>query len=188
MTLDFPLNDTDRPRAPQRNDLTVPPSAQAHGDHLIHVHDMYRAELHELEVLVELVRNGRISAGQARAEIQQMTLAQRDWAVACVRYCSSITQHHTIEDQAMFPALRAFDSELEPVIDRLAIEHEAVHALVVAIDSSLQRFAQALVTSEDLENLVTQLSTLLRSHFLYEEEQLVQPLSRMAMAGVSPFG
>jgi hypothetical protein len=149
---------------------------------------MYRAELHELTVLVGLVREGRISAGEARAEIQQMTLAQRDWAVACIRYCSSITQHHTIEDHAMFPALRAFDPALEPVIDQLGVEHEAVHSLVSEMDAALHRFAQGLTSSEALEGLVTQLSDLLTSHFRYEEEQLVQPLSRMAMVGVSPFG
>ena len=38
-----------------------------------------------------------------------MTMRQNDWALGayCQSYCRLVTTHHTIEDQSMFPHLRA---------------------------------------------------------------------------------
>lgn len=108
----------------------APPAPQGHvetargravGRHLVDVHDHLRRELTEVRDLLEQVKSGALPAGRARAVLNEMTVRQHNWTLGayCATYCSLVTQHHGIEDAAVFPHLRRADPPLVPVIDRL---------------------------------------------------------------------
>ena len=153
--------------------------ARAVGGHLVDVHDHLRGELEQIRDLVRQVKAGTVSAGQARGALNQLTLRQNNWTLGayCAAYCTLLTQHHTLEDTAIFPYLRRADAGLEPVIDRLEREHEVIHEVVEGVDAALV----AYVRDGDfapLQHAVDLLTDALLSHLSYEEHQLVEPLAR----------
>ncbi|MGN6242276.1 MAG: hemerythrin domain-containing protein [Motilibacteraceae bacterium] len=172
-----------RPQAP------APPAAHRYhpqgpavGAHLVDVHDHLRAELTQLRDVVRQVEQGRASAGEAREVLQELTLKQNAWALGayCASYCRLLTQHHTLEDRAIFPHLRAAEPGLAPVVDRLEEEHVVIHGVVEQVDRALV----AAVTSGELAPVraaVDLLTDTLLSHLSYEEHQLVEPLARHGM-------
>lgn len=184
-----PLTDHDlwdesaRPQAPEPPaGHRYHPQGPAVGAHLVDVHDHLRAELAQLRDVVRQVEQGRASAGEAREVLQELTLKQNAWALGayCAGYCRLLTQHHTLEDRAIFPHLRAAEPGLEPVVDRLEEEHVVIHGVVEQVDRALV----TAVTSGDLEPVraaVDLLTDALLSHLSYEEHQLVEPLARHGM-------
>ena len=48
-----------------------------------------------------------MAPGDARSALNEMALRQNDWTLGafCSRYCAVVTQHHGIEDDAIFPHL-----------------------------------------------------------------------------------
>jgi hemerythrin-like domain-containing protein len=88
--------------------------------------------------------------------------------------------HHSIEDQAMYPRLRAADPSLGPALDRMVAEHHEVHGRLEDLDRALI----GLVTDPDtgvggVRHALDALSDSLLEHLTYEEEQLVEPLNRL---------
>jgi hemerythrin superfamily protein len=150
------------------------------GQHLVEVHDMFRRELTELRELLTRVRDGATSAGDARAGLNAMAMRQNDWTLGavCSRYCSGVTHHHHLEDEGIFPHLRKSDESLAPVLDRLGAEHLEIHDAIEAVDTALVRHMNEPTDFEGIEAAVEELSKALLTHFSYEEEQLVEPLSR----------
>jgi hypothetical protein len=150
------------------------------GQHLVEVHDMFRGELEELRDLLGRVRDGAMSAGDARMGLNAMTMRQNDWTLGavCSRYCTGVTHHHHLEDDGIFPHLRKSDESLGPVLDRLAAEHLEIHDAIEAVDTELVRHMNEPTDFEGIENAVETLSNALLIHFSYEEEELVEPLSR----------
>jgi hemerythrin-like domain-containing protein len=153
---------------------------RATGQHLVDVHDHLRSELSQLFDLIDQVEAGSIDAGRARSLINTMTMRQNDWALGayCQSYCRVVTTHHSIEDQSMFPHLRARDADLAPVIDRLEEEHHVIAGVLDDVDRALV----AVVSEPDgltrLREAVDLLSDTMRSHLSYEERELVEPLAR----------
>ena len=76
--------------------------------HLVDVHDALRAELDGVRDIVEQVVAGARDIGGARSAINAMSLRQNDWTLGgyCQAYCRIVTQHHTLEDEGIFPHLR----------------------------------------------------------------------------------
>ena len=150
------------------------------GQHLVEVHDMFRRELAELRDLLTRVRDGAISAGEARSGLNAMAMRQNDWTLGavCSRYCSSVTHHHHLEDEGIFPHLRKSDSSLAPVLDKLAEEHLTIHEAIEAVDRELVSHMTAASDFGGIERAVEDLSDALLNHFSYEEAELVEPLSR----------
>lgn len=150
------------------------------GEHLVEVHDMFRRELTELRDLLSRVREGATSAGDARAGLNAMAMRQNDWTLGavCSRYCSGVTHHHHLEDEGIFPHLRKSDESLGPVLDRLGAEHLQIHDAIEAVDTALVRHMNEPTDFEGIEAAVEELSNALLTHFSYEEEQLVEPLSK----------
>ncbi len=153
---------------------------RAAGQHLVDVHDHLRSELAQLFDLISQVEAGTLEAGAARSLINTMTMRQNDWALGayCQSYCRVVTTHHTIEDTSMFPHLRASDTALVPVIDRLEDEHHVIARVLDGVDRALV----AVVSEEGglvrLREAVDLLSDTMASHLSYEETQLVEPLAR----------
>ena len=158
-------------------------SYSAHGrmiaGHLVQVHDHLRAELAQIRDLIEQVRDSEMDVAEARSAINQMTLRSNSWTLGayCASYCRLVTGHHTLEDQAIFPHLRAREPGLRPVLDRLADEHEIIHKVLEDVDAALVE----LLRNPDfgrLQQAADVLTDVLLSHLAYEEAQLVEPLAR----------
>jgi hypothetical protein len=83
---------------------------------------MLRAELATVRDLIAAVQKGAIDAARARSELNQMTMRQNNWTMGayCQSYCRIVTQHHSLEDVAVLPYLRARDNGLGPVLDGTA--------------------------------------------------------------------
>jgi len=150
------------------------------GAHLIEIHDHLRDELDRVRDLVRQVREGAIDAGGARSAINEMTMRQNDWALGayCAHYCRFVTGHHMLEDEAVFPHLRAMEAGLEPVIDRLADEHKIIHQVLNDVDQALVEHLRNPADFTGLQQAVDVLTDALLSHLAYEEGQLVEPLAR----------
>lgn len=153
------------------------------GRHLVDVHDHLRAELAQLRDLVEQVAAGSVPPGVARSHVATMTLRQNAWTLGtyCQSYCRVVTTHHTIEDQSMFPRLRAQDPRLGPVVDRLEEEHHAIHDVLERVDRALVASVAAPGPAgvAEVRAAVDLLSDVLLSHLAYEEQELVEPLARL---------
>ena len=157
------------------------------GGHLVAMHGHFRGELEQLRGVLEQVRTGAIGAAEARSQVNAMALRANTWVLGsfCQSFCFTITQHHTIEDTAVFTHLGSREAGLQPVLDRLGSEHVVIHHLLDAVDAELV----ALVTAPDdltgLQAAVDDLTTKLLSHFDYEERELVGPLDRLGMSAPS---
>jgi hemerythrin-like domain-containing protein len=176
-----PWDESTRPHRPTSHGQTgYPDSGRQVGQHLIDVHDMLRRELSELRSLLADVRDGALSAADARAALNEMAMRQNDWTLGafCARYCRAVAQHHGLEDQAVFPHLASSDPRLEPVIGRLTEEHLVIHDALEQVDQALVHH----INHHDFEPLQRALDLLtdaLLSHLSYEEYELVEPLARV---------
>jgi iron-sulfur cluster repair protein YtfE (RIC family) len=150
------------------------------GGHLIEVHDHLRAELERVRDLVRQVREGAADAASARSAISEMTMRQNDWALGayCASYCRFVTGHHMLEDEAVFPHLRASEAGLGPVLDRLTDEHKIIHQVLNDVDQALVDHLRNPADFAGLQRAVDVLTDTLLSHLAYEEAQLVEPLAR----------
>ena len=174
-------NESTRPVAPPPpSGQTYTPRAQAVGRHLVDVHDGLRRELAEIRGLIQEVRQGRASAAAARSAINQTTLRQNDWTLGayCASYCRVVAEHHSGEDDAIFPHLRRADSGLVPVIDRLQEEHNVIHGVLDALDRALVCFIAEPNDFSGLQQAIDSLTDALLSHLSYEEQQIIEPLAR----------
>ena len=159
-------------------------SYSAHGrliaGHLIGVHDHLRAELAQIRDLIEQVRDSETGVAEARSAINRMTLRSNSWTLGayCASYCRVVTGHHTLEDQAVFPHLRAREPGLGPVIDRLASEHEIIHQVLQDLDAELVEQVRGAGDLTRLQQAADVLTDVLLSHLAYEESKLVEPLAR----------
>ncbi|WP_265522773.1 LLM class flavin-dependent oxidoreductase [Oerskovia flava] len=158
----------------------------ATGQHLIDVHDHLRAELTRVRELVDQVAAGHVGIGDARDEINTMTMRQNNWTLGtyCESYCRVVTTHHTLEDRSLFPHLRDADAGLVPVVDRLEEEHRAIHGVLEGVDRALVAFVgeeDPTAGTERLREAVDLLTDTLLSHLSYEERELVEPLARLGL-------
>ena len=154
---------------------------QAQGQLLVDIHQRLRAELAQIFDLIDQVAAGALDVGAARSHINTMTLRQNNWTLGtyCESYCRLVTTHHTIEDQAMFPRLRYGDARLAPVLDRLEIEHHAIHDVLEGVDRALVQLVSEPDGIDSLRAAVDLLSDSLLSHLAYEERELVEPIARL---------
>jgi alkanesulfonate monooxygenase SsuD/methylene tetrahydromethanopterin reductase-like flavin-dependent oxidoreductase (luciferase family) len=180
LTTQVPWDESTRPHHAPDPDTTYTPRGRAAGQHLIDVHDMLRRELAELRELVDQVRQGSMTAGAARSELNKMALRQNDWTLGafCSRYCRVVATHHSLEDDSIFPHL-ARDPGLKPVIDRLTDEHHVIHDAIEAVDRALVAHLTHPDDFEPLQNALDLLTDALLSHLSYEERELVEPLARL---------
>jgi hemerythrin-like domain-containing protein len=130
--------------------------------------------------LIDQVRQGTLAVGDARAALHRLALRQNAWTLGafCLSFCTLVTQHHGLEDTAVFPHLRRAEPALAPVIDRLEAEHAVIHEVVESVDRALVDLVGNPSDLGALQGAVDRLTAILRSHLTYEEDQLVEPLSR----------
>jgi hemerythrin-like domain-containing protein len=167
-----------RPAAPAQRGYS--PAGRAASAQLVRVHDMLRDELAAIRDLITQVQKGAIDAAQARSELNQMTLRQNNWTLGayCESYCRVVTQHHSIEDAAVFPHLRTAEPGLGPVLDRLSEEHRLIHQVIDAVDRALVGYISHPDDLTGLQDVTDLLTDTLLSHLAYEERELIEPLAR----------
>jgi hemerythrin-like domain-containing protein len=149
------------------------------------VHDYLRTELDSLRTIAAQVIGGTMEAGAARSALNQMTLRQNDWTLNayCARYCTTVTQHHTLEDQSVLPYLKRREPGLAPVIDRLVEEHVDIHHVISDIDRAMVEFIEEPATGGPrLQQAVDVLTDALLSHLSYEERELLPAITRHGLA------
>lgn len=185
------IDEQSRPAAPEPDpEVEFTARGRSAGAHLIVVHDQYRAEMAEVRAALDAVRRGAAELGAvnarasdigaARTALQTMALRANDWALGgyCQAQCLSLTQHHGMEDDGIFPHLRRSQPDLAPVLDRLGAEHLVIHDLLERIDDALVQLAQHPDDYAPISDAVDLLTDTITSHFAYEERELVAPLSR----------
>jgi hemerythrin-like domain-containing protein len=175
-------DESTRPHRPESGtEVTYTRRGRLVGQHLIDVHDMLRTELGELRDVLAQVRDGALSAGDARSALNDMALRQNDWTLGafCSRYCGVVAQHHGLEDDAIFPHLARSEPELAPVIDRLTDEHLVIHDAIQAVDHSLVDHINHPDDYEPIQAAIDFLTDSLLSHLSYEEHEIVEPLARL---------
>lgn len=163
--------------------VELDPAQRAPGEHLRQVHDMYRAELQIVTELAALVRSGDASLDDLRGTIHGMAVRTNieQFGAICLRYCAMVTNHHTLEDRAIFPAVRAEGDAYAALVDQLEHEHGMIHLQLRRVDEAI------LAVDVDRANVpraldeIDELARILRSHFAYEETQLAEPLARVGI-------
>jgi hemerythrin-like domain-containing protein len=160
---------------------------RAVAQHLVDVHDHLRAELDQLDDLVDQVAAGMVDPVQARSVLHDMAVRQDAWTLGayCATYCRVVATHHTIEDLSVFPHLRRADPRLAPVVDRLADEHHAIHGVLDRVDRALVALVYDRHAVDGITGLRVEMDLLhdaLRSHLAYEERELIEPLARLGFA------
>ncbi len=177
-------DETTRPTGPPPDvQRTYTSQEQAGAQRLVDIHDVLRDEVEQIIALVEQVAGGIVEVGQARSRLNTMTLRQNKWTLGsyCESYCRTVTAHHSIEDQALFPRLRAGAPELSAVVDRLEQEHHLLHDVIEGVDQALLTFVSVPDGMHELRASVVLLSDSLLSHLAYEERELVPPIARLGV-------
>ncbi len=176
-----PLGEATRPRSPKNQ--TVSTGSGNTGARLVLIHDHLRNEMREIRHTVAQVASGRQDAAAARSMINSLTLRQNYWTLGtfCTAYSRTLTTHHTIEDQFMFPELRKKQESLGPVVEQLEHEHEIIAEILARLDAALVTLVQDDSQMSEVQDLAAVLDRLLTSHLGYEEEELVEPLYRLGI-------
>lgn len=183
------LDDATRPRRPRQAGRTdgaahaVTASGQAGQRTLVAVHRHLRDELNRIQDVVDQVASNRLPPEQARELINQTTIRQNYWTLGafCAAYCRVVSMHHSIEDAALFPTLRAADGSLGPVLDRLGAEHEVIAGLLEALDRALVELIAGQAEPDDVRVAVGELAGALLSHLDYEEDELLDPIGELSI-------
>jgi hypothetical protein len=182
MSHDTTWDESSRPTLAEPDDTAYAPAQEVFPRHLVEIHDHLRSELTRLHGLVEEVRRGVLTVGEARAEVHALSLRQNNWTLGayCQSYCAFVNGHHSLEDAGVFPHLRRAEPEVAPVLDRLAEEHLVIHDLLDSVDRTLVALVRR-ADGESLDAVEDALRTLgerLLSHLAYEERELRGPLAR----------
>jgi Hemerythrin HHE cation binding domain len=159
--------------------LTNPGDEQKPGEsfvqELLWVHDMIRRDLIAVRKLAAAALEGA-PPEDLSAEIESLQTKGPLWKLRmnCMHYCRFVHGHHSLEDQALFPALLESNPGLSPVIDRLEADHRAIAVYLDEIAESIGEL-QWDETPSSRQRLVAALDSLaehLLAHLDYEEEAL----------------
>ncbi|MDX8143147.1 LLM class flavin-dependent oxidoreductase [Lentzea sp. BCCO 10_0061] len=175
-------DESTRPKGPAPEaDAVYTASGRAMGRQLIGVHNHLRDELTKVRSIVDQVADGILDVGEARSEINTMTMRQNNWTMGayCESYCRLVTLHHTLEDTSLYPQLREGDARLGPVLDRLTEEHQVIHEVLERLDAALVATVAEPHRIGEVQKAVDLLTETLLSHLSYEEGELVEPMARI---------
>jgi alkanesulfonate monooxygenase SsuD/methylene tetrahydromethanopterin reductase-like flavin-dependent oxidoreductase (luciferase family) len=187
-----PWDESRRPSHTDSSGRTYGETDNAAPQHLVDIHNGLRSELAQLREILDQVRTGHATVGQARSQINTMTMRQNNWTLGayCESYCRIVTGHHTLEDRSIFPHLRTSEPGLAGVIDQLETEHHEIHGLVDGLDRSLVALVGSDGTGtpgrealDGVQRALDVLTDALLSHLAYEERELIGPLARHGFYG-----
>jgi Hemerythrin HHE cation binding domain len=112
-------------------------------EELLWVHSIIRRDLASVEQLAVDVGEG-LSGEAVRDALAELETAGPLWQlkVSCLRYCSHVHAHHGAEDVLLFPALRAADASIGPVVDRLEADHVRVSDLLDVVEAAARALTE----------------------------------------------
>jgi Hemerythrin HHE cation binding domain len=181
MTTTLPFDESTRPRAPKQGGAAVSADGRRRQQTLVAIHDHLRHELGLVVRAVEAAAAGELDPGAARAAIAASTL-RGNYELAggfCAQYCRLLAMHHTIETRHLFPAIGAEEPALRPVVERLDLEHDAIHEILVGLDELLVTMIGSATGATEVMAGIRRLEAALESHLAYEESELLGPLGRL---------
>ena len=150
---------------------------------LIAIHQHLRQELARLREVIGEVGQGRTTAQAARSYLNDMTMRQNYWTLGafCTAYCRVVSVHHAIEDQQLFPDLKAADQSLGPLLERLRADHDVIARILGEIDAALVAMVEDPQRLDETQAAVTRLSEALLAHLKLEEDSILEPIGRLAI-------
>ena len=106
-------------------------------EELLWVHSVIRRNLEIVEALATDVDEG-LPGEAVQDALAELKTTGPLWQlkVNCLRYCSQVHAHHGAEDVLLFPALRAVDPSIGPVVDRLEADHARVSDLLDVVEAA----------------------------------------------------
>jgi hypothetical protein len=106
-------------------------------EELLWVHSIIRRDLAIVERLATDVDEG-LPGEAVQNVLGELKAAGPLWQlkVNCLRYCSHVHAHHGAEDVLLFPALRAAEPSIGPVVDRLEADHARVSDLLDVVEAA----------------------------------------------------
>lgn len=112
-----------------------------------------------------------LPAEEARERLEDLKTAGPLWQlkVNCLRYCRFVHMHHNAEDALFFPTLRAVNSDLAPVIDKLEDDHRLVSELLDSVESAAAALDDEQRSRQLLSERLDALAEELIAHLDYEE-------------------
>jgi hypothetical protein len=158
------------------------PLGEALFEELLWVHGMVRQDLETVRGLAARVAGG-LPPAELAAEVRSLEANGPLWAlkVNCLHYCRFVHGHHRLEDVALFPALRAAEPDIGPLVDRLESDHRRVAEQLDELEAAVSALAADDV-AEPRARVVTALDALaehLLAHLELEEESIGPALRRM---------
>lgn len=172
------LDDATRPPLPVIDGVT--PEQREAGNHLRDIHHYMRQHLNTLGQLIERASAGDVEANEVRDAVDSLpiTANYRRFGNVCGQYCQLIHKHHSIEDQALFPALASRSPALKAVVDRLEAEHVTVHQLLELMITKIMALSDEPTRAhfDDAVEVFRAFEKLLLSHFKYEEDSIIDAL------------
>lgn len=168
------LDDSTRPAPPRFEGLT--PAQREAGAHLREVHDHLRANMRTLTELIERAASGATSPSEVAAETADLAMVAnfRRFGNLCGQHCQFVHMHHSLEDQAVFPALARQNETMRRIAERLTAEHVVVHDVLMRLVSALGALAEEPSRERFLaaREVYEALARVLSSHLGYEEEAI----------------
>ena len=176
---DLDLDESARPKAPK-----VPAATDRHrrqGRQLAAIHRHYLMEMAQIGAVLARIEAGDAPPKDLKQIVLSLDMAEnfRAFGNLCGHECRMLKIHHDIEGADMFPRIDAAGGGMfREVVAKLLSEHEVVHELIIRLgraaealmeDPSEANFAHAAATYRKLEEIV-------RSHFGYEETELVEAI------------
>ena len=168
------LDDATRPPIPELPGLR--PDQKHQGEHLKMIHDHLRDNMKVLGSLIERASQGKATADEIKAETSDLVMVTnyRRFGTLCGQYCQFVHGHHSIEDQALFPAIAAQSPAFKAIADRLQAEHVVVHTLLERLIDALIKLADEPDPGhfDDAVTVYRALEKVLLSHLHYEEDAI----------------
>jgi hypothetical protein len=168
------LDDATRPPVVRLEGLTD--AERAAGLHLKEVHNHLRDNMVSLGRLIERAAAGGVSAEEVTADASALAMVSnyRRFGNLCGQHCRIVNVHHSIEDEAVFPAIAAQGEAFKAIADRLRAEHVVVHELLVRLIDALGALANepGQPRFDDAVTIYRALERVLLSHLGYEEDAI----------------
>lgn len=151
-------------------------------DELLWIHGMIRRDLATVRKLAADVAMGT-PGHELAAEIKELKRDGKLWQLkmGCLRYCRFVHSHHNLEDAAFFPALRAANPAIDPVIDKLEDDHRKVSDLLDAVEEGAGVITKvdSGAVRQSVADTLTVLAERLLAHLDYEELNIGPTARRM---------
>lgn len=149
-------------------------------DELLWVHGMIRRDLETVRGLAGAVTNGA-PAADVKGTLDDLKTNGPLWKlkVNCLHYCRFVHSHHGAEDAMLFPALRAANPELAPVVDRLEADHRKVSLLLDDLEEAARSLSAEEESRARVATALNGLADHLIEHLAFEEESVADTMRAM---------